>query len=110
MKIKNPLFRLLATNYALGMLLGALLVAGLLVFDSGNIRTLALGDSNGIVAVFILLVAFSTMGGAILMGSAVMTHRSYDDPPRGGKRQRGGEPGLEPALARATAPRPRSRR
>ena len=107
MKIENPLFRLLATNCALGMLLGALLVAGLLAFDSGNIRTLALGDSNGLVAVFILLVAFSTMGGAIMMGSAVMTHRSYDDPPQGGRRRRAPHLGLEPARVRAAAPRPR---
>lgn len=107
MKIENPLFRLLVTNCALGMLLGALLVAGLMVFDSGNIRTLALGDSNGLVAVFILLVAFSTMGGAIMMGSAVMTHRSYDDPPRGRRRPRLAEPGLGPVRVRATGPRSR---
>lgn len=106
MKIENPLFRLLATNCALGMLLGALLVAGLLVFDSGGIRTLAQGDSNGLVAVFILLVAFSTMGGAIMMGSAVMTHRSYDEPRGGGRRRRVQQMGLEPARARAIARRP----
>lgn len=108
MKIENPLFRLLATNCALGMLLGVLLVAGLMVFDSGNIRTLALGDSNGFLALFILLVAFSTMGGAIMMGSAVMTHRNYDDPPpRGRRRRHPAEPGLEPVRVRAMAPRRR---
>lgn len=86
----NPLLRLLAVNCAIGMMLGALLVGGIMYFDSAGIRTMIMRDAEGLIAAAALLVAFMTMGGSIMMGTAVMTWRHEDSGPRGGKRLRAG--------------------
>lgn len=105
MPSNNPLLRLLAVNCALGMLLGALLVGGLFWFDTAGIRTLVAADQGGSVAVLILLFAFMSMGGSMMMGSAIMAQKADGGRPRGSGRK-DSTSALDHRLAEARIPLP----
>lgn len=51
--------RFMITNWLLGGLVGVLFTAGLLAFDIGRLRTLALGDSNAPVALALIAIAMA---------------------------------------------------
>jgi len=82
---KVPLFRLLAINLAIGIVVAALLVGGLLLLNPGGLRHLIFTDRTPWVAVGLLLFGFVVTFGSAAMGSAIMAAglpRDEDD--RGG--------------------------
>ena len=83
-----PLFRLLAINLAIGIVVAGLLVGGLLLLNPGGLRHLIFTDRSPWVAVGLLLFGFVVTFGSAAMGSAIMAAglpRDEDD--------RGGGPG-----------------
>jgi hypothetical protein len=82
--LRAPLFRLLAINLAIGIMVAALLVGGLLLLDPGGLRHLIFADRSPAVAIGLLLFGFIVTFGSAAMGSAIMaTGRCEDDGPRG---------------------------
>ena len=67
-----PLFRLLAINLAIGIVVAALLVGGLLMLDPGGLRHLILADRSPWVPIGLLLFGFIVTFGSAAMGSAIM--------------------------------------
>ncbi|MFL9825318.1 hypothetical protein [Rhodoplanes sp. SY1] len=70
--LRQPLFRLLAINLAIGLVVAVLAVAGLLALDAHRLRSLILGDQSPVVAVGLLLFGFAITLGSWVMGSAIM--------------------------------------
>lgn len=91
-KISRPaifrvrLFPLLAINLGIGLLIAALLAAGLLWLDVGGLRHLVLADRSPAVALGLLLFGFVITFGSAAMGTAIMAlgRREEADHPRGG--------------------------
>lgn len=70
--LRQPLFRLLAINLAIGLAVAVIAVAGLLVLDTHRLRSLILGDQSPVVAVGLLLFGFAITLGSWVMGAAIM--------------------------------------
>jgi hypothetical protein len=79
---RHPLLRFLAINLALGIVIAALAVGGLMVFDTHGLRRLILQDQSPALAVALLAGGFIVTFGGVVMASAVMA--------LGGKRDSGG--------------------
>jgi len=86
--LKVPLFRLLAINLGIGIVVAALLVGGLLLLDPGGLRHLIFTDRSPWVAIGLLLFGFVVTFGSAAMGSAIMAAGSPRD-----EDDRGGGPG-----------------
>jgi hypothetical protein len=67
-----PLIRLLAINLAIGAMIAALMLGGLLALNPGNLRGLILGDRNGAAALMLLAFGFVVTFGSVAMGTAIM--------------------------------------
>ncbi len=80
------LFRMLAINLGIGLLIAAMLAAGLLWLDVGGLRHLILADRSPAVALGLLLFGFVITFGSAAMGTAIMAlgRREKADHPRGG--------------------------
>ena len=80
------LFRMLAINLGIGLLIAAMLAAGLLWLDVGGLRHLILADRSPAVALGLLLFGFVITFGSAAMGTAIMAlgPREKADHPRGG--------------------------
>lgn len=75
----SPLLRLLAINLAAGLVLAALMVAGLMWLNPGNLRGLILADRNGALAAGLMLFGFAVTFGSCVMGTAVMALGRHPD-------------------------------
>ncbi len=69
---REPLFRLLAINLAIGIVVAVLLLAGLLFLNPHGLRDLILADRAPITAVLLLLFGFVVTFGSVAMGTAIM--------------------------------------
>jgi len=86
---RTPLFRLLAINLAIGIMLAVFLVGGLLWLNPGGLRHLIFADRSPATALGLLLFGFIVTLGSTAMGSAIMAmgqREGEDDEPRGGRR------------------------
>lgn len=70
--LKLPLFRLLAINLAIGAVIAALMVVGLLALNPLNIRNMILADREPVAVVGILMFDFFITFGSAAMGTAIM--------------------------------------
>ncbi|MCD0420291.1 hypothetical protein LOC51_23995 [Rubrivivax sp. JA1024] len=68
----HPLFRLLAINLAIGVMIAALLLGGLLYLNPGHLRDLIFADDSPGTALGLLLFGFVVTFGSAAMGSAIM--------------------------------------
>ncbi|UYO41011.1 hypothetical protein KQX62_06830 [Rhodopseudomonas palustris] len=68
----QPLFRLLAINLAIGVMIAALLLGGLLYLNPGHLRDLIFADDSPGTALGLLLFGFVVTFGSAAMGSAIM--------------------------------------
>ncbi|CAL75258.1 conserved hypothetical protein; putative membrane protein [Bradyrhizobium sp. ORS 278] len=86
--LQSPLFRLLAINLALGLVMAVVLVGGLLLLDPWGLRHLIFADHSPGVAIGLLLGSFFVTFGSTAMGTAIMALGGSDDEdgPRGGTR------------------------
>ncbi|MGJ5207343.1 hypothetical protein [Bradyrhizobium sp. HKCCYLR20261] len=86
--LQSPLFRLLAINLALGLVMAVVLVGGLLALNPWDMRHLIFADHSPGVAIGLLLGSFFVTFGSTAMGTAIMALGSSDDDdgPRGGTR------------------------
>lgn len=85
---KVPLFRLLAINLGIGIVVATLLVGGLLLLNPGGLRHLIFTDRAPWVAIGLLLFGFVVTFGSAAMGSAIMAAGLPAD-----ENERGGGPG-----------------
>lgn len=85
---RDPLYRLLLTNLAIGLAAAALLFGGLLLINPGHLRDLILSDQSPEVALLLLLFGFVITFGSAAMGTAIMAIGKRRAPPSGGKRAR----------------------
>ena len=69
---REPLFRLLAVNLAVGASAAVLLLGGLLVLNPHGLRDLILADRAPLTAVGLLLFGFVVTFGSVAMGTAIM--------------------------------------
>ena len=84
--LRVPLFRLLAINLAVGVMVAVILLGGLLLLNPGGLRHLIFTDRSPGVAIGLLLFGFIVTFGSAAMGSAVMAAglpKDDDDKPRG---------------------------
>lgn len=72
-----PLVRFLVKNAAIGFVMAAIMVAGMLTFNVGNIFTLVMQSDVGIFAVALMTFMIGLTFASIQMGFAVMF--SYED-------------------------------
>ncbi len=82
--LRQPLFRLLAINLAIGIALATLLVGGLLALNPSGLRDLILADNSPGTALGLLLFGFVVTLGSTVMGSAIMAMGYLEKPDRGG--------------------------
>jgi hypothetical protein len=69
---RQPLFRLLAINLALGMAMAVLMLGGLLALNPHGLRGLIFSDRSPGVALGLLLFGLIITFGSVVMGSAIM--------------------------------------
>jgi hypothetical protein len=69
---QHPLIRFLAINMALGFVVAALVVGGLIGFDVFGLRRLILADQSPAVAFVLLAGGFVVTFASTVMGSAIM--------------------------------------
>lgn len=93
--LRDPLFRLLAINLAIGAGVAVLLLGGLLALNLYGLRDLIVADRSPGTAVGLLLFGLLITFGSVAMGSAIMAI-GHDD--RGDGRKRSAPE--EPACAR----------
>ena len=73
------LIRFLLVNCAIGVAGGWTLLAGLLVTNTGNLRTLILDSSSPALPIVLLATGFAITFGSAAMGAAVMMLRNGED-------------------------------
>ena len=97
---REPLFRLLAINLAIGIAAAALMTGGLLALNPCGLRSLILADPSGGATVVLMLFGFVVTFGSTAMGTAIMALGREPAPP-GGKRRKAasGEPAPVKVLA-----------
>jgi hypothetical protein len=86
--LREPLWRLLAINLAIGATVTALFVAGLYAFDLYGLRKLIAADRAPLVALGLLFFGCLITFGSVAMGSAIMAIGGYDSDRGGGRRSR----------------------
>ncbi len=86
MPIRDRLHRLLALNLALGALAALIVVAAILVLDTGSLRTLMLRDPAGALALALLATGFAVTAAGAMIGGAVMSLGEEPDGQSGGGR------------------------
>jgi len=69
---REPLFRLLAINLAIGATVAALMLGGLLALNPYGLRDLIVADRSPLTALGLLLFGFVVTFGSVAMGTAVM--------------------------------------
>lgn len=99
---RNPLFRLLIANAAIGLAVSALLIAGIFITDTGHLRTLVANAENPVLPVLLLSCGVVVTLTSVVIGSAIMM--------LGSESERGGGPGhrrrdLVPVPVAAKSPR-----
>lgn len=70
---REPLFRLLAVNLAIGAATAMLVLGGLLAINYQGLRELILTDSSPGVTLGLLAFGFVITFGSVAMGAAIMT-------------------------------------
>ena len=70
--LRQPLFRLLAVNLALGTATATLMLGGLLALNPHGMRDLIFADRSPGVALGLLLFGLVITFGSVVMGSAIM--------------------------------------
>jgi len=101
----SPFFRLLAINWLIGAFASVLVLAGLLWFDTANLRSLIFNSSDPVLPIVVLLFGLMITLCSAAMGAAVMalgTESARGDGGGGGHGARRRVPSLvEPALVPA---------
>jgi hypothetical protein len=69
---REPLFRLLAVNLAIGVTVAVLLLGGLLALNPHGLRDLIVADGSPLTALGLLLFGFVVTFGSVAMGTAIM--------------------------------------
>ncbi len=69
---REPLFRLLGINLAIGVSVAVLLLGGLLMLNPQGLRDLILADRSPLTALGLLLFGFVVTFGSVAMGTAIM--------------------------------------
>lgn len=82
---REPLFRLLAINLAIGVSVAILLLTGLLLLNPHGLRDLIIADTAPLTALSLLLFGFVVTFGSVAMGTAIMAIGRGDG--SGGKRK-----------------------
>lgn len=101
------LIKVYMTQVAIGFLISAVFVAGLLWFDIMNLRHLVMHSPDGVLAVFLLWLFNGIVFAGVQFSIRIMRMKDDDDDePRGGTRVRIDY--SKPILVKAAAPRPRS--
>ena len=96
---RDPLFRLLAINWAIGAFVAGLVTAGLLILDTAGLRTLLANSDDPVVPAVVLFCGLLITLTSAAMGAAIMTLPAKDDGARRGRRRAVGQPVPVPALA-----------
>ncbi|MXN64323.1 hypothetical protein GR183_05360 [Stappia sp. GBMRC 2046] len=96
---REPLFRLLAINWAIGAFVAGLVTAGLLILDTAGLRTLLANSDDPVVPVAVLFCGLLITLTSAAMGAAIMTLPAKDDGERRGRPRATGQPVPVPALA-----------
>ncbi len=71
--LRQPLFRLLLVNLAIGVAVAALMLGGLLALNPANLRELIFADRAPAVAIGLLLFGLIATLGSTAMGTAIMS-------------------------------------
>jgi hypothetical protein len=71
--LRQPLFRLLLINLAIGMAAAALMLVGLLALNPENLRELIFADRSPAVAIGLLLFGLVVTLGSTAMSTAIMS-------------------------------------
>ena len=104
---REPLFRLLAINLAIGIAVAVMLLGGLLLLNPHGLRDLILADRSPLTPLLLLLFGFVVTFGSVAMGTAIMAIGQGEG--GGGRRKR--DPELVSRLGRLqvlAAPRMRT--
>ncbi len=70
--LRQPLFRLLAINLAIGLAIAGLMLGGLLTLNPGHLRDLIFADRDGYAALGLLAFGLAVTFGSVAMGTAIM--------------------------------------
>jgi len=70
--LREPLFRLLAINLAIGFAVAVLMLGGLLALNPDQLRDFILADQSPFLAAGLLLFGLVVTFGSVAMGTAVM--------------------------------------
>jgi len=70
--LREPLFRLLAINLAIGVTAAALMLGGLLALNLHGLRDLVMADRSPLTALGLLLFGLVVTFGSVAMGTAIM--------------------------------------
>jgi hypothetical protein len=100
--LREPLFRLLLVNLAIGLAAAALLFGGLLLVNPYGLRGLILSDQSPATALIVLLFGFCITFGSAAMGTAIMA-LGRDRGAKPGRRRSAPVASAEPVLVRAGA-------
>ncbi|WP_106752118.1 hypothetical protein [Pannonibacter carbonis] len=101
---ENPLFRLLAINGAVGVLVSLLVLVGLLVSNAAGLRDLIVNADDPVVPIVLLGFGLIITLGSAVMGTAIMSLPSDEDTGSGRRDRIEGE--LIPIRVHATVRRP----
>jgi hypothetical protein len=71
--LRQPLFRLLLINLAIGVAVAALMLGGLLALNPENLRDLIFADRSPLTALGLLLFGLIVTLGSTAMGTAIMS-------------------------------------
>ncbi|HUI15245.1 MAG TPA: hypothetical protein VL048_17445 [Xanthobacteraceae bacterium] len=71
--LRQPLFRLLLVNLAIGVAVAVLMLGGLMALNPGNLRDLIFADRSPAVAIGLLLFGLVVTLGSTAMGTAIMS-------------------------------------
>lgn len=71
--LRQPLFRLLLLNLAVGVAAAVLMLGGLLALDPANLRELIFADRSPATALGLLLFGLVVTLGSTAMGTAIMS-------------------------------------
>jgi hypothetical protein len=77
--VREPLFRLLAINLAIGIAVAVLMLGGLLALNPDRLRDLILADRTPTMALALLLFGLVVTFGSVAMGTAIMAIGRGDD-------------------------------
>jgi hypothetical protein len=70
--LREPLFRLLAINLAIGIAAAVLMLGGLLALNPDGLRDLIVSDQSPFLAAGLLLFGMVVTFGSVAMGTAIM--------------------------------------